>query len=120
MSPFPYARARGLHSSVEYCTIRWNKCAPALPGKKWAEYRTEKKEELASACMDIAWMCAGRLSQSDILEKTTKPTDLSTVMGTVIDKARLLKGESTVITETKLANHRWAEEELQKLMREFQ
>ena len=70
--------------------------------------------------MDIAWMCAGRLSQSDILEKTVKPTDLSTVMGTVIDKARLLKGESTVITETKLANHRWAEEELQKLMRQFQ
>ena len=39
--------------------------------------------------------------------------------GTAIDKARLLKGESTVITEQKLANHRWAEEELQKLMREF-
>jgi hypothetical protein len=41
------------------------------------------------------------------------------VAGTAIDKARLLKGESTVITEQKLANHRWAEEELQKLMREF-
>jgi hypothetical protein len=69
--------------------------------------------------MDIAWMCAGRLSQSDILEKTIRPGELSTVMGTAIDKARLLKGESTAITETKIQNHNRAEEELQKLMREF-
>ena len=33
---------------------------------------------------------------------------------------RLLRGESTGITEQKIANHRWAEEELQKVMREFQ
>jgi hypothetical protein len=36
------------------------------------------------------------------------------------DKARLLKGDSTVITETKLANDRWAEEQLQAMMRQFQ
>jgi hypothetical protein len=94
--------------------------APRLPGLTVAELRTQKKNDLASACMDIAWVCAGRLSQSDILEKTTRATELSTVMGTLIDKARLLKGEGTVITEQKLANHRWAEEEMQKLMREFQ
>jgi len=90
-----------------------------LPGLSVSQLRQQKKDDLASACMDIAWMCAGQLSQSDILEKTTRPTELSTVMGTVIDKARLLKGESTVITENKLANHRWAEEEMQKLMRKF-
>src|SRR5437870_7358687 len=82
-------------------------------------YQTGANFDLASSCMDIAWMCAGRLSQSDILEKTTRPTELSTVLGTMIDKARLLKGESTVITESKIANHRWAEEQLQKIMREY-
>ena len=30
-----------------------------------------------------------------------------------------MEGKSTVITEQKLANHRWAEEQLQKLMREY-
>jgi len=59
------------------------------------------------------------LSQSDILEKAIRPTELSTVLGTMVDKARLLEGKSTIITEQKLANHRWAEEELQKMMRDF-
>jgi hypothetical protein len=40
-----------------------------LPGLTFTELREQKKEDLASACMDIAWMCAGRLSQSDILGK---------------------------------------------------
>jgi hypothetical protein len=53
--------------------------APRLPGLTVAELRTQKKNDLASACMDIAWMCAGRLSQSDILEKTTRAAELSTV-----------------------------------------
>src|SRR6266567_976959 len=69
--------------------------------------------------MDVAWMCVTRLSQSELLEQSTRIVDLSTVAGTAVDKARLLKGESTVITEQKLANHRWAEEALQKMMREF-
>jgi hypothetical protein len=64
-------------------------------------------------------MCLTRLSQSELLETSTRITDLSTVAGTAVDKARLLEGKSTQITETKIQNHRWAEEELQKLMREF-
>jgi hypothetical protein len=45
---------------------------------------------------------------------------VATAAGIATDKMRLLRGESTEITEKKLANHRWAEEELQKFMGEFQ
>lgn len=89
-----------------------------LPGLSVSELRQQKKESLANAFTDIIWRCILRLDQSDIIDKTTRPTDLSTVAGTFFDKVRLLQGESTAIVETKLANHRWAEEELQKLMRE--
>jgi hypothetical protein len=60
-----------------------------------------------------------RLSESDLLNNSTKIVELSTVAGTAVDKMRLLRGESTAITETKLENHRWAEEKLQDYMREF-
>lgn len=91
-----------------------------LPGLTVAQLRQKKKNDLASAFDDIAWMCVTRLSQSELLEKSVKPVELSTVAGTAVDKSRLLKGESTVITETRLENHRWAEEQLQRVMREFQ
>jgi transposase-like protein len=104
---------------IQANAVKMGKRAGKLPGLSVAELRAQKKEDAASAFMDIAWMCLTRLSQSDLLETSTRITDLSTTMGTVIDKARLLKGESTVITEQKLANHRWAEEALQKMMREF-
>ena len=60
-----------------------------------------------------------RLDGSDILDKTNRPTDLSTVMGVGIDKIRPLRGESTAITETRLENYRWAEGQTQELMRKY-
>ena len=84
-----------------------------------AELREQKKEDLASVFIDIAWKCVTRLSQHDLLDNSMKPVELSTVAGTAVDKARLLKGESTAITETKLNNSRWAERQIQEIMREF-
>lgn len=79
----------------------------------------KKKDDLAAAYEDIAWIGMHLMRATDLMEKGNLAA-VSAATGTAIDKMRLLKGESTVITETKLANHRWAEEELQKLMRELQ
>src|SRR6266567_4314442 len=65
------------------------------------ELRTRKRNDMALAIEDIVWKCITRLSESVVLDKTGRPTDLSTVMGVGIDKMRLLFCESTAITETK-------------------
>lgn len=59
-----------------------------------AELRQEKKGELAKSFEDIAWLCVTRLSKSDLLRRSERPIELSTVAGTAVDKMRLLRGES--------------------------
>jgi transposase-like protein len=94
--------------------------AKRLPGLTVAELRALKKDDLASAYEDVAWMGITKLREGRLIEESNNLVAVSTATATSVDKMRLLKGESTVITEQKLANHRWAEEELQKVMREFQ
>lgn len=84
-----------------------------------AELRQHKKDDIAAALEDIAWKCVTRLTQSDIIERSTRPTELSTVAGIAVDKMLLLRRGSTAITENKLEQRRWAEERLQETMREF-
>ena len=45
---------------------------------------------------------------------------VATAAGIATDKMRLLRANLPRSREKNLANHRWAEEELQKLMREFE
>jgi hypothetical protein len=81
--------------------------------------RALKKSDLASAYEDIVWKGITRLRESDLIEESNNLVAISTATATAVDKMRLLKGESTVITETKLEQHRWAEDKLQEMMREL-
>jgi len=82
-----------------------------------SELRELKKNDLASAYEDIALMGFRRLRESELIEGGNLVA-VSTATGTAIDKMRQLRGESTAITESKLANHRWAEEQIQEMMRD--
>ena len=84
-----------------------------------AELRQQKKGDLAAAYEDIAWMCAARLGQSELIEESRNLQALSTVGGIAVDKMRLLRGESTENVAVKVEQHRWAEERLQSMMRDF-
>lgn len=81
------------------------------------ELRQEKKRELADCFEELARESVETALRLQTHERTTLSM-AATAAGIATDKMRLLRGESTDITEQKLANHRWAEEELQKLMRE--
>jgi hypothetical protein len=81
--------------------------------------RELKKGDLASAYEDVVWKGITRLRESDLIEESSNLVGSSTATATAVDKMRLLRGESTKITETKLEQHRWAEDKLQELMREM-
>src|SRR5882724_294446 len=49
---------RLLAQDQEQKEIQERKRAGKLPGLTVAELRKQKKDDLASACMDIGWMCA--------------------------------------------------------------
>ena len=90
-----------------------------LPGLTVSELRELKKGDMASAYEDIVWLGLTRLREGYLIQESNNLVAVSTATATSVDKMRLLQEKSTVITETKIQNHRWAEEELQKLMREF-
>lgn len=59
-----------------------------------ASVRQEEKNNLADAFEEVAWKCVTRLTKSDIIDECTRPSELSTVAGTAVDKMRLLRGEA--------------------------
>lgn len=59
-----------------------------------ASVRQEEKENLADAFERVARLCVTRLTESDIIEKCNRPSELSTVAGTAVDKMRLLRGQA--------------------------
>ena len=64
------------------------------------QYRTEKKKEQIVKALDIASTYIDHLKEPEVI-KSAKARDSAIVAGTMIDKAQLLAGEPTVITERK-------------------
>jgi hypothetical protein len=79
-----------------------------------ANIRQVKKRELSLELEDLAYTIAGVMPHF-AHSPFNKINELSTALGTVIDKMRLLRGESTVITE----NRENYERLLQSHMKEF-
>ena len=61
-------------------------------------YRQAKKLELIKDCMDIAKSYTGHLAEPTVIARASA-RDSAIVAGTMIDKAQLLAGEPTQITE---------------------
>ena len=66
----------------------------------FTEYRQQKKREQIVKALDIASKYIDHLANPDVI-KTAKARDSAIVAGTMIDKAQLLAGEPTQITERK-------------------
>lgn len=66
----------------------------------FTEYRQQKKREQIVKALDIASKYIDHLANPDVI-KTAKAKDSAIVAGTMIDKAQLLAGEPTQITERK-------------------
>jgi iron uptake system EfeUOB component EfeO/EfeM len=66
----------------------------------FAEYRQQKKKEQIVKALDIASKYIDHLANPDVI-KAAKAKDSAIVAGTMIDKAQLLAGEPTQITERK-------------------
>ena len=64
------------------------------------QYRTEKKKEQIVKALDIASTYIDHLANPEVI-KSAKARDSAIVAGTMIDKAQLLAGEPTTITERK-------------------
>lgn len=69
------------------------------------ELGNEKKESLAGRLEEIAWTLAGHLDDPDKIQSAAIST-IGTTFGIVIDKMRLLRDESTEITETRDESYR--------------
>jgi transposase-like protein len=61
---------------------------------KIAEIRRHKRGSLADELESVAWMLAGRLENEDLLESANLQ-QVATSLGIVVDKMRLLRGETT-------------------------
>ena len=70
-----------------------------MRGRKQA-YREEKKKEQIVKALDIASTYIDHLKNPEVI-KSAKARDSAIVAGTMIDKAQLLAGEPTTITERK-------------------
>ena len=66
----------------------------------FAEYRQQKKKEQIVKALDIASKYIDHLANPEVI-KSAKARDSAIVAGTMIDKAQLLAGEPTQITERK-------------------
>lgn len=66
----------------------------------FTEYRQQKKKEQIVKALDIASKYIDHLANPDVI-KAAKAKDSAIVAGTMIDKAQLLAGEPTQITERK-------------------
>lgn len=66
----------------------------------FAEYRQQKKKEQIVKALDIASKYIDHLAKPEVI-KAAKARDSAIVAGTMIDKAQLLAGEPTQITERK-------------------
>ena len=64
------------------------------------QYRTEKKKEQIVKALDIASTYIDHLKEPEVIAKASA-RDSAIVAGTMIDKAQLLAGEPTTITERK-------------------
>ena len=64
------------------------------------QYRTEKKKEQIVKALDIASTYIDHLKNPEVIGKASA-RDSAIVAGTMIDKAQLLAGEPTTITERK-------------------
>lgn len=67
---------------------------------KFQAYREEKKKEQIVKALDIASTYIDHLKNPEVINKASA-RDAAIVAGTMIDKAQLLAGEPTVITERK-------------------
>lgn len=67
---------------------------------KFQAYREEKKKEQIVKSLDIASTYIDHLKNPDVIAKASA-RDSAIVAGTMIDKAQLLAGEPTTITERK-------------------
>jgi iron uptake system EfeUOB component EfeO/EfeM len=66
----------------------------------FAEYRQQKKKEQIVKALDIASTYIDHLKEPEVINKASA-RDSAIVAGTMIDKAQLLAGEPTTITERK-------------------
>ena len=66
----------------------------------FAEYRQQKKKEQIVKALDIASTYIDHLKEPEVIGKASA-RDSAIVAGTMIDKAQLLAGEPTQITERK-------------------
>lgn len=66
----------------------------------FAEYRQQKKREQIAKALDIASTYIDHLKNPEVIAKASA-RDSAIVAGTMIDKAQLLAGEPTTITERK-------------------
>ena len=66
----------------------------------FAEYRQQKKKEQIVKALDIASTYIDHLKEPEVINKASA-RDSAIVAGTMIDKAQLLAGEPTQITERK-------------------
>lgn len=64
------------------------------------QYRTEKKKEQIVKALDIASAYIDHLKEPDVIAKASA-RDSAIVAGTMIDKAQLLAGEPTQISESR-------------------
>jgi len=64
------------------------------------QYRLQKKRDQIVKALDIASAYIDHLKQPEVIEKASA-RDSAIVAGTMIDKAQLLAGEATVITENR-------------------
>jgi len=67
---------------------------------RFQAYREEKKREQIVKALDIASTYIDHLKKPEVIAKASA-RDSAIVAGTMIDKAQLLAGEPTVITERK-------------------
>ena len=77
----------------------------------FAAYRQNKKIEIIKQSLEIATSYITHLAQPEVIEKASA-RDSAIVAGTMIDKAQLLSGEATVISERR--------ETIPELMTEFE
>lgn len=78
--------------------------------------RGEKRVALSKRLEEIAWQLAeaipGKINDAPL-------SQIAVSFGIVIDKLRLLREESAVVSKTDQERRRWAEGKLQELMRDF-
>ena len=78
------------------------------------QYRMEKKKEHIQTALRIASLYMEHLQRPEVVEKASA-RDSAIVTGTLIDKAQLLAGDPTIISESKQSTPEMVQEMDQKL-----